>query len=79
MIFEPGKSYYVLDENQYAELADLMEQFEGENFLADFIKVDGTYYATADSIDDTERQFLEDWSLSNFMQYKKSTQSSSWL
>ena len=75
MTFIPGHYYYVLSADEYALLAELMEDYEGASFLGDFSQSDGSYYADAGSIDAGEAGFLADWGLSNCLAYILSTQS----
>ena len=74
MIFEPGKSYYVLTAEEYAALQDILPESLA-SLLDDFTLVDGSYYALPSDIDATELAFLEDEGFLNLFDYKKSTQS----
>lgn len=77
MIFEPGYSYWVLDEGQYNEMLELLAEFGFEYDLAnDFVQAsDGNYYAYKDSVNNDECIFLEDYGLLNNFIYAKSVQS----
>ncbi len=74
MIFEPGKSYYVLTADEYAELQDILPDSLA-SLLQDFTLVDGQYYAMLSDINAEELAFLEDEGYLNIFDYKKSTQS----
>ncbi len=74
MIFEPGKSYYVLTSKEYEELGSILPESLA-SLLQDFTLVDGQYYAMLSDINADELQFLEDEGFLNIFDYKKSTQS----
>ena len=74
MIFEPGKSYYVLTKEEYTALQTILPESLA-SLLQDFTLVDEQYYAMLSDIDANELKFLEDEGFLNIFDYKKSTQS----
>lgn len=77
MIFEPGNTYWTLDQETYDLILELLED-EGASILADFEKVGDTYYATYSSLTSAEYSSLEDIGfLPGQFIYRKSTQSTS--
>jgi len=77
MIFEPGKSYWTLDQATYDDIIALFGD-DGESILADFEYVADTqtWYASWDKMTDEEIAILgDDIILFGKFDYKKSTQS----
>ena len=74
MIFEPGKSYYVLTIEEYTALQKILPESLA-SLLQDFTLVDGQYYAMLSDINAEELAFLEYEGYLNIFDYKKSTQS----
>ena len=71
---ETGHTYWILDQDGYALLTEVMGDFEGENFLTDFHEYNGVYYAEYDSIDSDEYTFLCEWYLAEPYLYILSNQ-----
>lgn len=71
---EVGHSYWILSQDQYEFLGELMGEYGGGSFLGDFQEYNGTYYATYEAIDPNEQEFLEDWGLAHPYLYILSNQ-----
>lgn len=73
---ETGQTYWILDQDGYALLREVMGDFEGDgdSFLADFHEYNGMYYAKDDAINPDEYAFLLEWELAEPYLYILSNQ-----
>lgn len=71
---ETGHTYWILDQDGYALLTEVMGGFGGNNFLADFNEYNGMYYAKYEDINSDEFAFLDDWGLAEPYLYILSNQ-----